>query len=89
MSQPKKYGVTLAYPARIYHWLDTQLSIARFYGAIILDGERYVIAHNEEGQPLVRESALKRERDERKRKVREEKEAAQAAQIGIFEALDK
>ena len=23
-------------PERIYHWLDSQLSIARFYGGIIL-----------------------------------------------------
>lgn len=41
-------------PKRIYGWLNSQLSIARFYGGIKYNGAEYVIAHDEKGQPLVR-----------------------------------
>ena len=53
-------------PERIHHWLDSQLSIARFYGGIHFRGARYVIAFNEPGQPLVRKDVLAREAKERK-----------------------
>lgn len=53
-------------PERIYHWLDSQLSIARHYGGINFRGARYVIAFNEPGQPLVRKDVLAREAKERK-----------------------
>ena len=53
-------------PERIYYWLDSQLSIARFYGGIHFRGARYVIALNEPGQPLVRRDVLAREAKERK-----------------------
>lgn len=42
-------------PERIYNWLNGQLSVARFYGGIRYNGADYVIAMDEEGQPLVRE----------------------------------
>lgn len=42
-------------PERIYNWLGSQLSIARFYGGCSYNGAKYVIAYDEEGQPLVRE----------------------------------
>lgn len=29
-------------PERIYHWLDSRLSIARFYGGIIYQGNQYL-----------------------------------------------
>jgi hypothetical protein len=48
-------------PERIYGWLDSQLSIARFCGAIDLHGHRYVIAENEAEQPLVRLDVLQAE----------------------------
>ena len=41
-------------PERIYNWLNTQLSIARHYGGCKYNGADYVIAYDEEGQPLVR-----------------------------------
>ncbi len=41
-------------PERIYGWMDSQLSIARFYGGIKYNGAEYVIAPDEDGQPLVR-----------------------------------
>lgn len=41
-------------PERIYGWRDTQLSIARYYGGLTYQGKFYVIAPDEEGEPLVR-----------------------------------
>ena len=46
------------HPERIYHWLDSQLSIARFAGSITINGVTYVVATHEEGQPLVRQDML-------------------------------
>ena len=46
------------HPERIYHWLNSQLSIARFAGSITINGATYVVAPNEEGQPLVRQDVL-------------------------------
>ena len=45
-------------PPRIYNWLDSQLSIARFAGSISINGVTYVVATHEEGQPLVRQDVL-------------------------------
>ena len=43
---------------RIYNWLDSQLSIARFAGSITINGTTYIVAMHEEGQPLVRQDVL-------------------------------
>ena len=45
-------------PPRIYNWLDSQLSIARFAGSISSNGATYIVAPHEEGQPLVRQGVL-------------------------------
>jgi hypothetical protein len=45
-------------PERIYDWLNSQLSIARFAGSININGSVYVVAMHEEGQPLVRQDVL-------------------------------
>ena len=45
-------------PPRIYNWLNSQLSIARFAGSITINGVTYVVATHEEGQPLVRQDVL-------------------------------
>ena len=45
-------------PPRIYNWLNSQLSIARFAGSITINGVTYVVAMHEEGQPLVRQDVL-------------------------------
>lgn len=55
-------------PERIYHWLDSQLSIARHYGGCNFNGADYVIAYNEEGQPLVRADLLKKPKAAKKPK---------------------
>jgi len=46
-------------PDKIYGWLDTQLSIARFYGGITFRGHSYVIDMADPEQPLVRQDLLK------------------------------
>ena len=46
------------HPERIYNWLDSQLSIARFARSITINGTPYVVATHEEGQPLVRQDVL-------------------------------
>lgn len=57
-------------PERLYHWQNTQLSIARYYGGCTYNGHRYTIAVNEEGQPLVRDDVLKREAKAKKEKAK-------------------
>ena len=54
-------------PPRIYNWLDSQLSIARFAGSISINGVTYVVAPNEEGQPLVRQDVLAAEAKAKKK----------------------
>ena len=53
-------------PERIHGWQDSQLSIARFYGAITYQGHTYTIAVAEKGAPLVRDDVLVREAKARK-----------------------
>ncbi len=71
-------------PERIYHWQQSQMSIARYFGGLAYEGHHYTIAVNEEGTPLVRADVLEREakaaRDAAKTKRDAEKQAAQAAQ---------
>lgn len=47
-------------PHRIYCWIDSQLSIARHYGGCELNGKRYVIRYDLEGQPLEEVKAVKK-----------------------------
>lgn len=49
-------------PDRIYNWLDSQFSVARFYGGMIFKGHRYVIDQTTAGAPLVKQSVLIAER---------------------------
>lgn len=56
-------------PDKIYGWLDTQLSIARFYGGITFQGHSYVIDMADPQQPLVRQDIFKANKPE-KRKVK-------------------
>ena len=55
------------HPERIYNWLDSQLSIARFAGSITINGVTYIVATHEEGQPLVRQDVLAAEAKARKK----------------------
>ena len=56
------------HPERIYHWLNSQLSIARFAGSISINGVTYVVATHEEGQPLVRQDVLMAEAEAKAKK---------------------
>lgn len=78
-------------PERIHGWQSTQLSIARHYGCIRLQGQLYHVAHNEPGQPLVRADVIDREAAARQTATRERKaqqrhlaEQAQAAQMDLM-----
>jgi hypothetical protein len=75
-------------PERIYGWRNTQLSIARFYGGLTYQGKFYVIAPDEEGEPLVRldvhTAKEKAKRDAAIEKKRQEKRDASDAQTDLF-----
>lgn len=68
-------------PEKIYGWMDTQLSIARFYGCISYQNHTYHIAQDEPGQPLVRRDVLQRQRSQQ----RVEKDLAQAEQVAALQ----
>ncbi len=54
-------ATTKELPERIYGWMNSQLSIARFYGGITYQGHNYIIVSEETGAPLVRANVLARE----------------------------
>ena len=58
-------------PPRIYNWLDSQLSIARFAGSISINGVTYIVAMHEEGQPLVRQDVLMAEAKAKKKREKQ------------------
>jgi hypothetical protein len=78
-------------PERIYGWLDSQLSVARFYGAIDLQGHRYVIAEDEPDQPLVRldvrQAEAKAAKQASKAKRQDERAKALQAQAPLVDLL--
>lgn len=75
-------------PERIYGWMESQLSVARHYGGCRVHGAKYVIAPQEDGQPLVRWDVLKREakakKDADKAERVAQKSAAKQAQGGLL-----
>ncbi len=48
-------------PERIYNWLNGQMSVARFYGGLTYQGQRYVIDYSADGNPLVRADIFDKE----------------------------
>lgn len=74
----------LAAPERIHNWLDSQLSVARFYGGITFNGHEYTIAPNEPGCPLVRADVLAREAKERKAAAKKARQAVAGQQGGLL-----
>ena len=59
------------------YWRNSQLSVARFYGAAIIQGTRYVL--DSDTDELVRHDVYRRER-RAKRKAAEKKRRREAAQ---------
>ncbi len=53
-------------PERIYGWLDTQMSLARYSGGLTYMGHSYYVVPTEPGAPLVRADVLEREAKEEK-----------------------
>lgn len=49
-------------PEKMYGWMDSQLSIARFYGGITFNGHFYVIDMQDPDKPLVRQDIFEAEK---------------------------
>jgi hypothetical protein len=70
-------------PEKIYGWLNTQLSVARYYGGCTYDGHPYRIDMQDPDRPLVRVDVLTAEA--KARKVADKAEKAQAITRDFFE----
>jgi hypothetical protein len=64
-------------PERIYNWLNTQMSIARYWGGITYMGHSYTVSRTEDGSPLVRDDVLHREMIEKKAERKAAKQLAE------------
>lgn len=53
-------------PEQIHGWLQTHLSVARFYGGCKVNGKKYQIDYQSQGQPLVRQDILRKLKQERR-----------------------
>lgn len=62
-------------PKKIYGWINTQMSIARYYGGLTYQGYFYAIDMNDPDKPLVRQDVLDNEKKEMKSKIKATKEA--------------
>ena len=59
-------------PEKIYGWMDSQLSIARFYGGMKYQGADYFIDMDDPDHPLVRQDVLVAEKKAAKQKKKVE-----------------
>lgn len=71
-------------PERIHGWMNSQMSVARFFGGIEYMGHRYLIVPNEVGAPLVRVDIL---RDDEKARRKEKREKAIKVQPNQWDLL--
>ena len=65
-------------PEKIYGWLNTQLSIARYYGGCTYNGHSYLIDMQDPDKPLVRQDVHLAEIKARKEAVKASKAQAKA-----------
>ena len=65
----------LTAPPRIYNWLDSQLSLARYSGGCSLNGHSYVIDMDSKDRPLVRSDVLAAEVKAKKQAEKDAREA--------------
>jgi len=65
---------------KIYGWMDTQLSIARFYGGCTYKGHPYLIDMQDPDKPLVRQDVLRAEIKARKVAASKQDSAAKAVE---------
>ena len=77
-------------PEKIYGWLNTQLSIARYYGGCTYQGHSYLIDMQDPERPLVRQDILSAEKKAKKKAANAAKAAkavkAQDATQELFQA---
>lgn len=72
-------------PERIYGWMNTQLSIARYYGGCTYNGHSYRIDMQDADKPLVRIDVLTAEAKARKAAAKANKpENVQASALDLF-----
>ena len=64
-------------PERINGWMDTQMSIARYWGGLTYQGHSYHVAPSEPGAPLVRADVLARDAREAKQAAKDQRKADQ------------
>ena len=62
-------------PEKIYNWLDSQQSIARFFGGINFRGRYYAIDMDDPDRPLVRQDIAQTEAKDKKAKKRQAKQS--------------
>ena len=70
------------HPERIYHASKTIYSIARYYGACIIQGKRYI--YNPVDDVLIRDDVLKAEAKRIKQDAKDRKKAAYLATKSLF-----
>ena len=84
---PTRGGSKSNAPPRIYGWLDTQLSVARFYGGITYCGASYVIDTRDPEHPLVRADVLKAE--QQAKRAAEKKKALRGSHKNQIDLLNE
>jgi hypothetical protein len=62
--------MTTTAPERICHWLDSQMSIARYSGGLTYMGHSYYVVPNEAGAPLIRADVIEREQKQKRADLR-------------------
>lgn len=85
----KNHQENMNAPERIYGWRDTQLSIARFYGGLRYNGHSYVIAFDEEGEPLIRLDVQTAKERAKRAEARSKTRDASDAQPDLFAGGEK
>ena len=75
-------------PERIFGWINSQLSLARFYGSVMVHGRQYFVSGPTADDPLVRGDVLQREAREKAERLKADRKAdklaAQQAQGGLL-----
>jgi hypothetical protein len=63
-------------PEKIYGWINTQLSVARYYGGCSYNGHSYLIDMQDPEKPLVRRDVLTAELKAKKAAEKDKKTTA-------------
>lgn len=74
-------------PERIYGWLDTQMSLARYCGGLTYMGHSYYVSPKEEGKPLVRADVMRRDAKEKADRRKAERKASKEFAMRVQRVL--